>query len=96
MNEAAYQAILHRLGLESEALPSPRAAKQHDRPSTSSHPLLVAGVVIEWESPLFGLLSASVLEVTNLSVTVQHPLTEHLATIPRAWVKRIEREQELA
>lgn len=45
------------------------------------------GMVVEWDSPLFGLLSGVVLEVNPHTITVLHPLVEDEATIPRVWLK---------
>ncbi len=44
------------------------------------------GEVVSWDSPLFGLLRAAVLEETNVNVRVIHPLTDQEATIPKSWV----------
>ena len=48
---------------------------------------LQAGMIVQWDSPLFGLLAGMVLEVASHTVTVFHPLGEHEATIPRTWVR---------
>ena len=53
---------------------------------TLGDPLHV-GMIVEWDSPLFGLLAGVVLEVAPHTVTVLHPLGEHEATIPRAWLR---------
>ena len=48
---------------------------------------ITTGAMITWESPLFGLLSGRVLTVLDRGVTVLHPLSEELCTIPRGWVR---------
>jgi hypothetical protein len=48
---------------------------------------LKAGEVVKWESPLFGLLSGTVIEVVSCGVTVMHPLTEVPCTIPTGWLR---------
>jgi len=48
---------------------------------------LQAGMIVEWDSPLFGLLSGMVFEVAPHAVTVFHPLTEREVPIPRTWLK---------
>lgn len=45
------------------------------------------GHVVKWDSPLFGLLSGYVQEDHGDRVTILHPLTEQVATIPKAWVR---------
>ena len=52
------------------------------------------GQVIQWDSPLFGLLSGLVQDDYGDRVVILHPLTEQVATIPKAWVRR-QHEQEL-
>jgi hypothetical protein len=51
-------------------------------------PKSLAGYVVTWDSPLFGLLSGLVLEDHGRTVTVHHPWTEREATIPRTWLTR--------
>ena len=46
------------------------------------------GQVVQWDSPLFGLLSGFVHDDHGDRVTVFHPLTEQLATIPKDWMRR--------
>lgn len=45
-----------------------------------------AGEVVTWESPLFGLLSATALEVLPHGVNVFHPLTDRECVIPLTWL----------
>lgn len=47
----------------------------------------LAGQIVSWESPLFGLLSATALEDLPNGVRVFHPLTEVECVIPRGWVQ---------
>jgi hypothetical protein len=44
------------------------------------------GMVVEWDSPLFGFLAGVILTLNSQTVTVAHPLTETEATIPRTWL----------
>ena len=53
-------------------------------------PILSAGCRIAWESPLFGHLEAVALTLTEMTVSVQHPLTKQIAVLPRTWVRLIE------
>lgn len=53
----------------------------------SGQTAMTPGTVITWESPLFGLLSGPVMTVLDEGVTVMHPLSEELCTIPRGWVR---------
>lgn len=48
---------------------------------------LQVGMVVEWDSPLFGLLRGVALEVTANIVRVHHPLTEQEVPIPRTWLR---------
>jgi hypothetical protein len=57
---------------------------------------IVRGAVIEWDSPLFGLLSAVALSVTERTVMGFHPLTEQEASIPLAWVRASEQVRQAA
>jgi hypothetical protein len=52
-------------------------------------PHLTAGVYIEWNSPLLGLIQGEVLNATSSEVIVWHPRLDGVATIERAWVTRI-------
>lgn len=45
------------------------------------------GQVVTWESPLFGLLSATVMEDLVNGVRVIHPLTERDCVIPTTWLR---------
>src|SRR5215510_9521711 len=54
--------------------------------------LLQIGMVIEWDSPLFGLLRGIALEITAQTVLVHHPLTEVDVHLPRTWVKEVRSE----
>jgi hypothetical protein len=51
----------------------------------------LTGHIVTWESPLFGLLSATVQEDLQDGVRVFHPLTERECVIPATWL-RIERQ----
>lgn len=55
------------------------------RPVNPAGPSLV-GQIIEWDSPLFGLLQAVVLEESGSHVMVWHPLTEREAMVPKTWL----------
>ena len=44
------------------------------------------GRIVSWDSPLFGLLSATVQEDLPNGVRVIHPLTEVQCVIPTAWL----------
>ena len=44
--------------------------------------------IVSWESPLFGLLSATVQEELPNGVRVYHPLTEMTCVIPKTWLCR--------
>jgi hypothetical protein len=44
-------------------------------------------MIVEWDSPLFGLLRGVALEVTAHTVTIFHPLTEIEVPIPRTWLR---------
>ena len=46
------------------------------------------GRIVSWESPLFGLLSATVQEDLPNGVRVVHPLTEVTCVIPTTWLCR--------
>src|SRR4029078_6910404 len=46
----------------------------------------LAGQVVTWDSPLFGLLSARVLEDFPAGVMVLHPLTDVTCVIPLTWL----------
>jgi hypothetical protein len=56
---------------------------------TDALPHLTAGVCIEWNSPLLGLIQGEVLNATFSDVVVWHPRLDGVATIERAWVTRI-------
>jgi hypothetical protein len=45
------------------------------------------GCVVMWDSPLFGLLRAAVLEDLPYGVRVFHPLTEMECVIPTTWLR---------
>ena len=45
--------------------------------------------MVEWDSPIFGLLVGEAVESTASTITVWHPLTDKLMTIPAAQVTRI-------
>ncbi len=47
----------------------------------------LTGQIVSWESPLFGLLSATVLENILNGVRVVHPLTERECVIPTTWLR---------
>jgi hypothetical protein len=47
----------------------------------------LTGHIVTWDSPLFGLLSATVLEDLRDGVQVFHPLTEVECVIPVAWLR---------
>ena len=53
---------------------------------TLGDPLQV-GMIVEWESPVVGLLAGVVLEITPHAVMVFHPLTEREVPIPRSWLR---------
>ena len=46
------------------------------------------GRIVSWDSPLFGLLSATVQEDLPNEVRVFHPLTEVTCVIPKTWLCR--------
>jgi hypothetical protein len=46
------------------------------------------GRIVSWDSPLFGLVSATVLEDLRHGVRVFHPLTELECVIPMKWLSR--------
>jgi hypothetical protein len=48
---------------------------------------LEVGAIVEWDSPLFGLLCGVVLEIGSHSVLIHHPLTEQEVFIPRTWLR---------
>lgn len=48
---------------------------------------LDVGMIMSWESPLFGLLSATALEVLPHGVKVFHPLTDRDCVIPLTWIR---------
>ena len=45
------------------------------------------GCIVSWESPLFGLLRATVQEDLLHGVRVIHPLTEVTCIIPATWLR---------
>lgn len=47
----------------------------------------LAGQVVTWDSPLFGVLSATVHEDLPRGVRVLHPLTEIECVIPTTWLR---------
>lgn len=62
-------------------------ARAPDRVKVAALPAIPIGSVIRWQSPLFhGELVAAVLAVSGQSVTVHHPLTQRVCTIPAAWL----------
>ncbi len=88
---ADYLAIIRRLErerAEQAAEPLTESAHQPDAESGRLPALQVSfvGRVVLWDSPLFGLLSAVVLDEQGDSVTVRHPLTEVEATSPKRWL----------
>ena len=48
----------------------------------------LTGHIVSWDSPLFGLLNATVQEVLPNGVRVFHPLTEIECVIPTTWLCR--------
>jgi hypothetical protein len=48
---------------------------------------LQVGMIIEWDSPLFGLLRGVVLEIRSHAVLIHHPLTEREVFIPQSWLR---------
>ncbi len=52
---------------------------------------LSVGCLIEWESPLFGLLSGWVEMIPgDGTVIVTHPVTKELTSIQRGWLKTVD------
>jgi len=47
----------------------------------------LVGQIVTWESPLFGLLRATVLQVLQDGILVFHPLTERECVIPLTWLR---------
>ena len=47
----------------------------------------LVGQIVTWESPLFGLLQATVLATVPDGVRVIHPLTEVKCVIPVTWLR---------
>jgi hypothetical protein len=47
----------------------------------------LTGRIVSWESPLFGLLRAAVLEDLPHGVRVFHPLSEMECVIPTIWLR---------
>ena len=47
------------------------------------------GRIVSWDSPLFGLISATVQEDLPNGVRVIHPLTEVECVIPTTWLRRM-------
>ena len=47
----------------------------------------LTGQVVTWDSPLFGMLSATVYEDLSTGVRVIHPLTEQPCVIPADWLR---------
>jgi hypothetical protein len=45
------------------------------------------GQIVTWDSPLFGMLSATVMEDLRDGVLVFHPLTERDCVIPKTWLR---------
>jgi hypothetical protein len=73
-----------------EGFPCPDAGMECETKYEGSLTLrdaLQVGVIVEWDSPLFGLLAGVVLEIAPHTITVFHPLGERKATIPRTWLK---------
>ncbi len=77
-------------------LPDDRAARllgkapgrvQAVEPATDTDGDLL-GRIVSWDSPLFGLLNATVQEVLPNGVRVFHPLTEIECVIPTTWLCR--------
>jgi hypothetical protein len=67
--------------------------------SHSALPIVVdttlLGHIVTWESPLFGLLRATVLEdLREHGIRVFHPLTERDCVIPVDWL-RLSKERDL-
>lgn len=50
---------------------------------------LTTGSTIEWDSPVFGLLTGKIQMIPgDGTVVVDHPVTGELASIPIEWVKQ--------
>ena len=47
----------------------------------------LTGQIVTWDSPLFGMLSATVYEDLSTGVRVIHPLTELPCVIPADWLR---------
>lgn len=47
----------------------------------------LTGHIVTWESPLFGVLRATVLDDLPAGVRVVHPLTDLDCVIPHAWLR---------
>lgn len=60
------------------------------RPVESTEVSIQVDEVIEWDSPLFGLLAGHVTAILpDNMVEVDHPLTKEGAVIPREWIKGV-------
>jgi hypothetical protein len=79
-------------------IPEIQARKLLDRAKGKVRPVLTrayhgedltVGEMVEWDSPLFGLLRALILEDKGEYVMVQHPLTNRQAVVPKRWLTKI-------
>ncbi len=68
-------------------IPTAPAVEPELPPVTS--PSLV-GHLVSINSPLFGLMQAIILEETERTVRIFHPITEREATIPKGWLEEKE------
>ncbi len=100
MNEAAYQAILKRLGVDQDASPvrgdknlaalaerAPGKVQMVDlKPGR-----LVLGTWVEFESPLFGLCTGQVAGILSGDdlIVAHHSVLQELTPIKAAWVVRV-------
>jgi hypothetical protein len=85
--------ILRREGM----LGTTKGAGDHEGPrerqpsvptATTSRPIFAPGCWIEWDSPLFGLLTGQVLDADDTHILVWHKKAEGLRNIPVNWVTR--------
>ena len=100
MNQAAYQAILKRLGVEQDASPM-RVDKNLDALAERAPGKvqmvdlkpgrLVPGTWVEFESPLFGLCTGQVAGIVSGDdlVVDHHSVLKALTPIKAAWVVRV-------
>ena len=88
--------ILRREGMNGRANDAPGRDRHVDGqpdPITSTTPTTprhgpAPGCWIEWESPLFGLLTGQVLDADDTHILVWHQKAEGLINIPVNWVIR--------